>query len=184
MTDIIAVLTQAIDCQYRLKQQGRQWLIEDAVWARSPDRHSIGFSLDCDDSKPLAFFSNRPPAHLAKMCDALIAVLYRQKLYLFAIEAKSGYKANSSKQLVNGRHFWRWLIALCREHGYLNTETKYIALLVWQPRKRQIDKGTTAHRDDLDIKVDPKTGFTARVEVKNRTSFSLADLIQQVMEMR
>ena len=114
------------------------------------------------------------------MCDALIAVVDQSKLYLFAIEIKSSNKDDYRKQLANGRHFWHWLIALCKEHGYqpLKPEPLYIAVLIWKPRKKQVRKGATAHRSSLGIKAATKEGFTARFEIQNRSSFRLYDLIQ------
>ena len=137
MNNIIKILEQTIDDELKLKREDRDWLIPDKntnIRALSPHRHSMGFSLDVPGSKqkPLAFFSSSPPQGLAKICDALIAVVDQRKLYLFAIEIKSGNKDDYRKQLANGRHFWRWLIALCKEHSYLplKPEPLYIAVLI------------------------------------------------------
>ena len=106
--------------ELKLIRDQRDWLIpaNPNVRVRSPHRHSMGFSLDVPESqqKPPAFFSGQPPRYLAKICDALIAVAYRNKLYLFAIEAKSRNTDDNRRQLANGRHFWCRLIALCKEH--------------------------------------------------------------------
>ena len=184
MNDIIAVLEQTIAGELKLKRDDRDWLIPDTntnIRARSPHRHSMSFSLDIPDSKqkPLAFFSIRPPRYLAKMCDALIAVVDQSKLYLFAIEVKSERKNNYDKQLANGRHFWCWLIALCKEHGYLPLKPLYIAVLIWQPREKHVRKGATAHRINSGIETGGQAGFTARFEIQNRSSFRLDDLIQR-----
>ena len=183
MNNIIAILEQTIDDELKLKRDNRDWLIPDTnIQARSPHRHSIGFSLDVADSKqkPLAFFSGSPPQGLAKICDALIAVFDQSKLYLFAIEIKTGSKGDYRKQLANGRHFWRWLIALCKEHGYLTLkpEPLYIAVLIWKPREKQVRKGATAHTKNHGIESAIQEGFTARFEIRNRSSFRLYDLIQ------
>ena len=149
---------------------------------RALHEHSMGFSLDVPDSKqkPLAFFSSRPPRYLAKICDALIAVFDQSKLYLFTIEIKSERKNNSNKQLANGRHFWGWLIALCKEYGYLplQSEPLYIAVLIWKPREKQARKGATTHTKNHGIESATQEGFTARFEIRNRSSFRLYDLIQ------
>ena len=158
MNDIIEMLEQTINDDLKLKRDDRDWLIPDTntnIRARSPHRHSMGFSLDVPGSKqkPLAFFSARPPEGLAKMCDALIAVAYRNKLYLFAIEAKSANRGNYCKQLTNGRHFWHWLIALYKEHGYLplKSEPLYIAVLIWKLREKQVRKGAMCVKAPLRI---------------------------------
>ena len=183
MNNIIAILEQTIDDELKLKRDNRDWLIPDTnIQARSPHRHSIGFSLDVSDSKqkPLAFFSGSPPQGLAKICDALIAVVDQSKLYLFAIEIKTRNKDDYRKQLANGRHFWRWLIALCKEHVYLKLkpEPLYIAVLIWKPRKKQVRKGATTHTKNHGIESAIQEGFTARFEIRNRSSFRLYDLIQ------
>ena len=183
MNDIIKILEQTIDDELKLKRDNRDWLISDTnVQVRSPHRYSMGFSLDAPDSKKksLAFFSSSPPRGLAKMCDALIAVVDQSKLYLFAIEIKSGNKDDYRKQLANGRHFWHWLIALCKEHDYLplQLESLYIAVLIWKPRKKQVRKGATTHTKNHGIESATQDGFTARFEIRNRSSFRLYDLIQ------
>ena len=184
MNNIIAILEQTIDDELKLKRDNRDWLISDInIQLRSPHRHSMGFSLDVPGSKqkPLAFFSGDPPRYLAKICDALIAVVDKNKLYLFAIEIKSGNKDDYRKQLANGRHFWGWLIALCKEHGYLlpQAEPLYIAVLIWKPREKQVRKGTTAHRSNSGIKADTKKGFDARFEIQNHNLIILHELIQK-----
>ena len=187
INEIIAILEQTIDGKLKLKQDNQDWLIPDIntnIKARSPHPHSVGFSLDVPGSKqkPLAFFSSLSsrPQHLAKMCDALIAVVYQSKLYLFAIEIKTGNKHNYRKQLANGRHFWRWLIALCKEHGYLPLQSAplYIAVLIWKPREKQVRKGATAHRGNSGIKVTTQENFAARFEIRNRNLIILHELIQ------
>ena len=184
MNDIIKILEQTIDDELKLKRDNRDWLISDTnVQMRSPHRHSMGFSLDipAPNQKPLAFFSGHPPRYLAKMCDALIAVVDQHKLYLFAIEIKSSNKDGYCKQLANGRHFWRWLIALCKEHGYLplQSEPLYIAVLIWKPREKQVRKGATAHCGNSGIKVTTQKNFTIRFEIKNLNLIILHELIQR-----
>ena len=187
MNDIIEILEQTIGNELKLKRDNRDWLISDIniktnIQARSPHRYSMGFSLDVPASrhKPLAFFSSSPPQGLAKICDALIAVVDKSKLYLFAIEIKTGNKYDYREQLANGRHFWQWLIALCKEHDYLPLQSAplHIAVLIWKPRKKQVRKGATAHRGNSGIKVTTQENFAARFEIRNRSSFRLYDLIQ------
>ena len=181
---IIKILEQTIDRKLKLRRDNRDWLIPDTnIRARSPHRHSIGFFLDVPDSKqkPLAFISSSPPQGLAKICDALIAVVDQSKLYLFAIEIKSGSKNGNRKQLANGRHFWCWLIALYKEHGYLplKPEPLYIAVLIWKPREKQVRKGATAHRGNSGIKAATQKGFDARFEIQNHNLIILRELIQK-----
>ena len=188
MNNTIAILEQTIKDELKLNRDDRDWLIPDTktntkIQARSPHRYSIGFSLDVPASnhKPLAFFSSSPPQCLAKMCDALIAVVDHSKLYLFAIEIKSGNKDDYREQLANGRHFWRWLIALYKEHGYLppQSEPLYIAVLIWKPREKQVRKGATAHRSNSGIKAATQKGFDTRFEIQNHNLIILRELIKK-----
>ncbi len=181
---MIDTIAKAIDPRYHLKRNGRQWLVQESskpVSIRSPNKWSFGFSLDNDSSPALAFFSSNAPEGLAKICDGMIAVLYKQKLYLFAIEVKSGHRDSSSKQLLNGRLFWHWLMDLCKQHGYLCSSIGvcYISLLIWRPRERAPRKGTTVHSGKNDWKRTAISGFDASFEVKNRENIALIDLINQ-----
>ena len=183
MNEIIEIFTETINSDYHLDREDTNWLIPDTDKkcirvAGSLD--SIGFSLDVPGQpNPLAFFSAKPKTHLAKMCDALMAATYLGKLYLFAIELKSEKKHKCyRKQLANGRHFWYWLAALCKEHGYLTVETLYIGVLVYKPKK-QVRKGTTVHNSNEGIeKVPTYNGFDASFEIQNHRKFRLGDLIE------
>ena len=183
MNNVIEILEQTINDELKLKRDNRDWLIKDTnIQVRSPHRYSMGFFLDVPDSRqrPLAFFSSSPPQDLAKMCDALIAVVDQSKLYLFAIEIKSGNKDDYRKQLANGRHFWHWLMALCKEHGYLPLKPKplYIAVLIWKPRKKQVRKGATTHSRNHGIESATQEGFTAGFEIQNHSQIYLYKLIE------
>ena len=54
MNNIIKKLKKTIDQKLHLQQNQQGWLIPDKntnIQARSPHRHSVGFSLDVSDSK-------------------------------------------------------------------------------------------------------------------------------------
>ena len=182
---MIDTLKKAIDPHYHLRRVRRQWLVEESqkiLRLRSPHSRSFGFSLDNDSRRALAFFSPNPPRGLAKVCDGMIAVLCRKKkkLYLFAVEVKSAHEDDSHKQLVNGQLFWRWLMDLCRQHGYLGTSIGvfYIGLLMWSPRDRTPRKGTTAHSGQNTWKGLDIGGFDASFEVQNHEEVALIDFIR------
>ena len=143
----------------------------------------MGFSLDVPGSKqkPLTFFSSWPLRYLAKICDAPI-VVDRSKLYPFVIEIKLERKNNYNKQLANGRHFWCWLIALCKEYDYLSlhSEPLYIAVLIWKPREKQVRKGATTHTKNHGIESATQEDFTARFEIQNHSQIYLYNLIRAV----
>lgn len=181
---MIDTITSAISERYHLQRDGKDWLIEEshrAIRLRSPSRASIGFSLDPNGSPALAFFSPDPPEGLAKVCDGMIAVLHRRKLYLFAIEVKSGHKGDAREQLANGRLFWRWLMDLCRQHGYLRdlVSHSYVSLLMWRPRERSPRKGATTHSGEDDLRKTTPDGFDVGFEVRNREDIALSDLIRK-----
>lgn len=139
-------LQKAINPKYHLAREGRYWMLADGVKLRAPDRHSLGFSLDNQKNPPLAFFSGSPPAHVAKMCDAIIVLPYRGSLYFFVVEQKTGNKDDYTRQLANGKFFCEWLVSLWCHHGYCDAESvQYVGLLIWQPRQSP-RKGKTAHQ--------------------------------------
>lgn len=181
---VIDTLTSAIRERYHLSRVERHWLLQGSrgpVRLRSPSRRSFGFSLDDSRSPALAFFSPNPPEGLAKVCDGMLAVLHERKLYLFAIELKSGDRGDARKQLVNGRLFWQWLLELCEQHGYLSraADVRHISLLMWRPRERSPRKGTTTHSGENDWKSRTLDGFNACFEVKNRDGIALMDLLNE-----
>ena len=104
-------LQKAIDDKYRLTRDGRDWELADGVKLRVPNRHSLGFSLDNRKTPPFAFFSGNPPAHVAKMCDAIVVLPYQGSLYFFVVEQKTGNKDDYARQLANGKFFCEWLVA-------------------------------------------------------------------------
>ena len=159
----IDTIQQAIDSQYHLSRVKKGWILEESYLQtkiRTPNIHSIAFSLDHNKpkpfvldhnkSKPFAFFSDSPPADFAKMCDAVLFCFHGNKTYLFLIEVKTGNKADYEKQLINGKLFCDWLIALSIQHKSLDPNTIVVPLLIWKPRQNSVCKGTTTHHEDSD----------------------------------
>lgn len=183
---MIDMIEKAIRCPYHLERDGKEWLLREGtrlVKLRSPGRRSFGFSLD-RKPRPLGFFSDDPPKGLAKVCDGMVAVLHESKLYLFAVEIKSGHRGDSREQLVNGGLFWRWLADLCIQHGHLRsaTEVYHVGLLMWSPRERAPRKGTTVHFGGDDWRALNIDGFNTGYEVKNRDDIALTAVIDKVQE--
>ena len=171
MTDLIA---ETIDRRYRLPRKGRSWLLDKEVELRAPHQRSFGFSLDNQRNPPLAFFSGNPPEHIAKMCDAIVAVLDKDVLYFFIVEQKTMNSEEYIKQLTNGRLFCEWLLSLYRYHGYLSDQSvQFIGLLVWEPRKSP-GKGTTSHRP---YKPEKRQHFHRFFDLRNEPLIPLQKLI-------
>lgn len=145
---MIILLEQTIHEDYHLPRRRRSWDLEDDVEIISPNRNSLAFSLDNEEKPPFGFLSAAPPAHIAKMCDCVIALSYQEKCYLFFIEQKTAHahKEEYKKQLINGRIFLDWLVALFTAHEHLTSEPIFVSLLIWQPRQKSPRKGTTASR--------------------------------------
>ena len=175
---MIDLIEQTIDSKYHLKRDGRNWLIE-GIELQAPGRHSFGFTLDKPQARPFAFLGNEPPEHITKMCDAIVVVSYREAVYVFSIEIKTGNKDHYRKQIVNAKLFCDWLFALYGEHGYSSEEPVHIGLLVWEPR-RQLRKGKTAHGADMPRKIPNSTPFKAVYEVRNQPSIALRGIIDLV----
>ncbi len=174
-------IERTIDSKYHLKQDNNLWLVE-GIEIKALDRHSFGFTLDKQESPPFAFLSACPPAHVAKMCDAIIAVSNRKTLYMFSIEKKTANKDDYRKQLTNGKLFCDWLFSLYREHGHHGGEPVHIGLLIWEPRP-QPRKGTTTHgADGLETRQHPDP-FHAVFSAQNRNHLVLQDMIHQLGKM-
>ncbi len=112
------------------------------------------------------------------MCDALIAVRHVDALYLFAVEVKTANKNGHNRQLANGKHFWSWLEALYREHGYLNETVQHVGLLIWQPRAKSIRKGTTTHAERKLKEVKSKSPFDLKFEAQNVDHVQLIEMLE------
>ena len=94
-------------------------------------------------SSPLAFFSASPPPYIAKMCDAIVALLHDDMLYFFIIEQKTSHKGDYIEQLANGKFFCQWLVDLYSHYDYCNADSvRYIGMLIWKPRPTPSKEGT------------------------------------------
>ena len=177
----IETIKNTIHKNYHLQRDCKHWKLNDqpTVKLRAPNPHSIGFSLDNQTPSPLAFFSNKPPKYLAKMADAILALKYKRKVYWFVIEQKTATKNDYKKQLINGKLFCDWLIALYKQYNYLPNGPICISLLVWKPRERSINKGATTHYNKPSKTINVGT-FDYSFEVQNVLDISLADIIQAV----
>ena len=173
---MIANLHKAIDRRYHLERSGRDWMLANDVKLRTPDRHSIGFSLDHED-KPLAFFGNNPPEHIAKMCDAIVVLAYKDQLHVFVVEQKTGNEDECKRQLANGNFFCQWLVSLFRQHGYYSDQPMYTAMLVWQPR-RSPSRAPTSHARRPGQR-EPFVPFTRFYSVENQDLIQLQSFIPE-----
>ena len=181
--DDIEAIKKTIHPDYHLQRNGKYWKLNEqpTVKLRVPDPHSIGFSLDNQDRPPLAFLSKSPPRHVAKISDAILVLRYQQKVYWFIIEQKSAYKHGYKEQLINSKYFCDWLTALCKQYQYLVNDPIYISLLVWQPREKLVDKGTTTHRKNISFKASRTIApFSHSFEVQNKLETFLVDIIKDL----
>lgn len=143
---MIDIIEKTMALKYRLPRENRDWLLDNGVKLRAPNRHSFAFSLDNQDEPPFVFFNASPPERIAKMCDAIVAMNFKNELCLFVIEQKTQHPDDYKKQLANGRHFCNWLFSLYKEHEYYSRDPVYIGLLISEPR-RTPPRETTTHRN-------------------------------------
>ena len=176
---MIEIIEKTIHETYWLDRQNRDWLLDDDVKLRTPHRHSFGFSLDNQKVPPFSFFSESPPIGIAKMCDAVIAFLHLEKLYLFIVEQKTENPGEYQKQLANGKFFCDWLFSLYKRHGYCDDEPIYIGLFIWQPRPSP-RKGGTAHRSSASVVARSHKLFSCFFEITNMHNIYLGDLVRQL----
>ena len=183
-SDFIDTIKRAIAVRYHLRGGEKKWILEESkppTEIHVPNKAAtIAFSLDRPNPKPFAFFSCRPPRDFAKMCDAILFCFHENKTYLFLTEVKTGNEGDCDKQLVNGKLFCDWLIALCSQHKSLNPHVTVVPLLVWEPRHNSVHKGTTTHRGNSDgiekksFGEFNKCGF----EIRNRSTVRISNLIK------
>ncbi len=172
---VIDTLKRVIDSQYYLPRQQRDWCLPNNVRLRAPNSNTIAFSLDNQNNPPFAFMGNSPPEHIAKMCDAMIAFIHKNQVYMFVIEQKTSNKGDYKRQIANGKLFCDWLISLCCYHGYIpNVSIKYVALLVWEPRPTP-PKGMTTHKQPKQALSHPL--FQRVVDERNNPLVQLQNLI-------
>ncbi len=187
---MINTIKNTISVDYHLEYKEGVWLVKEKnrtiLKLRASDHDSTGFSLDNPQKPPLAFFSRGypipRPRDIAKVCDAMVAVVQHQTLYLFALEAKSLDKGYADKQLANGRHFWCWLMALFKEHKHFEEmPVIQVGILAWKPRKKQVRKGPTSHKTPswLTRKKNCRD-FDALFEIKNETNILMRAIIQAI----
>lgn len=171
---MIEIIQKTIHERYFLDKAGRDWLLADKVKLRVPHRRSLAFSLDNQKHPPLAFFGGSPPADMAKMCDAIVALCHREKLYMFIIEQKTRHLDDHEKQLANGKLFCDWLFSLYKRYGYCKEEPIYIGLLVWQPRDDpDKEEATDSPSETRKHKLFPKF-----FEIRNKLDISLRELVK------
>lgn len=183
----IDLIRKIIHSRYYLKPgRNNSWILKEShreVKIRTPDEHSIAFSLD-HETKPFAFFSNHPPTGFNKVCDAIFFCCYRNRTYLFIIEVKTRSKKGYEKQLINGKLFCDWLIALCIEHESLDPSAVVIPLLIWKPRQNPVYKGTTTHHEDSNaiekMKLSQLDGIG--FEIKHYDTVTIVELISRLEE--
>ncbi len=176
----VALFRQCIDGDFHLPREGREWLLEDnwVLKLKTPRRDSLGFRLDKDPS-PFRFFSGSPPEDVAKMCDAIIALSYKGKLYIFLVEQKTSQEDDYRKQLKNGKYFCDWLLALLEGHGHYTGKPAFIGVLCM--RRSSLRKKPAMHGKDDRIekieKIEDKMMPFELYKAIDRETIYLAELI-------
>ena len=173
--DLVELIEKTIHSSFQLNRERRNWLLDHNVKLHSPDRHSFGFSLDNPHIPAFAFFSSNPPARIAKMCDAIVAVSHHNKSYIFVIEQKTATQKAYRQQLMNGKLFCDWLSGLFRAHNYAVGDLVFVGMLIWKPH-RASDKETTRPRS----RPEKHQLFDHFFDVKNRKEIYLQDFIRQL----
>lgn len=173
---VVDLFGQCIHPNLHLKREGRNWLLKEIpqIKLKSPNRCAVGFSLDCS-SAYFGFRADDPPKKIAKMCDAIIVLFYKNKPYIFVVEQKTGYNDGYKDQLINGKHFCDWLLALLKEHNYYTGEVDFISLLCWQPRENSPRKGGFSRGES--IKKESRKPYDLCFESRNQKNIILSELI-------
>ena len=168
---------QTIHKTLQLNKKGRDWSLneEPRITIKAPCRYSLGFSLDCEQYGSL--FGGNAPLDIAKMCDAIIVLSYKNKDYIFVIEQKTKCRNDYKKQLANGKYFCDWLLALLKEHNHYNGKVVFIGLLCWLPREKSLRKGETRHGNYVE-KQNNETQCDLLFEIRNEAHIYLQKIIK------
>ena len=170
---LIDAVRKAIHGRYTIKRKGTALLLAKGTKVHTDGDKSFGFSLDSAYHPPFPFFRDNPPKHLTKMCDAIIMFERQGTSYCAVIEQKTGDLADYEKQLANGKFFCEWLVALCKEHGYIQQEpVKFYGVLIWEPRLTPL-KGSTAH--DIPQATDHRL-FDKFFDIQNESDVHIGQL--------
>lgn len=174
---IIDMLKETIDVQYHLQAGNGCWQMKDDVTLLTNGADSVGFSLDVNelqtDAKPLAVFGANATKGLTRMCDAIVALMVWDRLFMVSIEKTGGSSSDFRQQLANGKMFLDWIIALSVYHDYHDGDNiEHIGLLVKGGRSRK-RKGTTTHPPPVLIKHD---AFARCYDAKNARIIDLLEL--------
>lgn len=143
---MVELFATSITKKWHLRRNNERWQLEEnniEIEFKTPNCYSLGFSLDKPNKFP--FLNNKPPKNIAKMCDGIIAMSYKNKVYIFLIEQKTINEGQYKKQLVNGWHFCQWLLGLFKEHNYYDGKVCFIGLL-YKKSKKSIHKQPTTHK--------------------------------------
>lgn len=144
---MIELFTETIDEKWKLNRQKKTWQLSENnidIEFKTSSNKSFGFSLDQNNIKDVfAFLSANPPKGVAKMCDGIITLSYKEKNYIFLIEQKANNHGEYKKQLINGWYFCKWLLNLFKEYKHYSGEVEYIGLLYCS--RKMTRKATSTH---------------------------------------
>ena len=184
--EFICTIKRSIHGKYHLRNATKNsWVVQEShrtIKIRSPNEDSIAFSLDRSDPEPFAFFSASPPDDFARMCDIILFCSHNNEIYLFLIEIKTGRDEGYETQVMNGKLFCDWLIALCIQHKSLNPNAIVVPLLIWKPSEKLLHKGPTTHdRNSDNIKEKSTELFGRRVfEVQHMDTVPIIEVISKL----
>ena len=175
---IAKVLSETIHKKYHLRKKGGKLFLENNVRIQDLNKEVFGFYFDCSIRTPFPFLNKTPPYNIAKMCDAVISLNLKEKIYIFIVAQKTKNIDEYQAKIVNGKLFCDWLFSLFREHGYLKCDPVYIGLLIREPRK-QPRKGCTSQKFERYAHEIPVPGIPFRVvEIKNNRLVHLQGILK------
>ena len=147
---MINVLYSSIRGRYRLPCIDKSFRIREKVGKSQVtkarlfpcDDTTFGIKLDNSSSRPFHFFSDAPSPGLLKMCDGIFIHVKDENIFFVLIEIKTSHPDGSEDQLMNGKLFCQWLVALLRRYNFAPSgQVRYFAVLMWEPSN--IPKATT-----------------------------------------
>ena len=115
---IAKVFSETIHKKYHLRKKGGKLFLEKNVRIQDLNKEVFGFYFDCSIRTPFPFLNKTPPYNIAKMCDAVISLNLKEKIYIFIVAQKQKILMNIRRKLLMENYF-----AIGCFHFFANMDT-------------------------------------------------------------
>ena len=177
MTDLVNAFHSLIHHNWKLKQKGGVWLVEENnpgannTSLQVSAGRSFAFSLDKAGTAPFPFMQPTLKG-MHSVCDGIFVSAVSTAPLVMFVELKSSKSGEAQKQIYRSKIFIEWLISLLQFNGHTRETPQYYGVVTLVPR-RQVRKGTTSRELPAP---DRSKGFPIW-ELSNRAQINLIDFV-------